>query len=55
MYIVLMIPATYLMGLQDIQRKFLIQVGKSHIQMKTQIQATFLHIVVNYLFIFKLE
>ena len=40
-YVLVMIPATYLQGLQDLQRKFLIQVGKSHIQMNTQIMATF--------------
>lgn len=34
-YILVMIPATYLQGLQDLQRKFLTQVGRAHIQMNT--------------------
>ena len=43
------------MGLNDLQRKFMIQMGLSERQMNTQIAVTFFHILWNILFVTYLE
>ena len=46
-----MAPSIFLIGLGDLQRKFLIQTGKSQLQMKVQIICTCCHVGYNFLFV----
>ena len=39
------------MGMHDLQRKFLIEVGKSHLQMNVVIVGTISHILWSYIFV----
>jgi MATE family multidrug resistance protein len=51
MYLVCMLPAACVYGLNDIQNKFLIQMNKSHHIFGTQSSALLLHIMFNYIFV----
>lgn len=50
-YILVMSPSIFFLGLNDIQRKFMIQMGLTDQQMNTQILVTLLHLFWNILFI----
>lgn len=48
-------PAFLFYGLNDLQRKFLNQVGKQYIQMNSQFYGLLLHIALSYLFVIYLD
>lgn len=54
-YILMMTPTMLIMGQVDLQRKFLIQMGKSHLQMNTQIYITLIHVTLTWLLVGYLE
>jgi Na+-driven multidrug efflux pump len=54
-YILIRIPGHVFYGLTDIQKKYLILIGRSKDQMNAQIAACFVHAFFNYLFVNHLE
>lgn len=55
MYIIWSYPSIVLMGLNDLQRKFLIEVGKSKEQVKVMMIGCPLHILWSYIFVIVMD
>ena len=55
LYLMSSFPGVFLMGLQDIQRRYLTQLEKSHVQMKIQVIGTSIHAISSYAFIFRYD
>lgn len=50
-----MSPGVFLLGLADLQRKFLVQVGRSQLQMHSLFISTPIHVIWNYILVNKYE
>ena len=48
-------PGLLIFAMHDLQRKFLVQIGKSRVQMNVQIFGTLFHVLMSYIFVFKLD
>lgn len=55
LYIISYMPGLLLLGLNDLQRKFLIQCKNSKAQMNSQFAGTILHVLFNYIFVVFLQ
>ena len=54
-YVLAYTPGIYLLSLLDIQRRFLIQMGHSSVQMYVSLFGTMLHVGWNFLFVLHLD
>ena len=55
LYVTLMVPALIIQAINDLQRKFLIQMSLGHIQLKSQVASTGIHFIFNYIFVIKMN